>query len=458
MKTMIRSMHVNCVLYMLAFLNVGLALFEDQIGLFDWNQKYIGKARFIDQRLTGSHKTYLLGSEKNVIASVASRDGSIVWRQVLEDGGKLVAMTRCDNVLLSVSVKGSAFIRAWDHRSGSIIWETLVPTSASSFDLWCDSFSGKSYIFIRIRPTEVVLFAHGSEVAALDLRAGKITLMKEEHSLSTAPQEVKLIASESSGTHPSVIFLRSAMLSTQTGIARTELAATMISLEKLEQKDVVLVGQSSGLFLTCASVDPAGTGGFLKAVSLTGSQSTNEHIKSETMRISQSPAHLQRINPSHLLVTSSTGSGVVYELNASGQLIQKYLLKNAMFACLASWNGRDFLFTAFQEVEQPFNNFALSVYDAQSGEPIAEFPTRQWTIAIHHGAVESVSSTAHIAVLMACSYCPHCPYFIMLNDIGKGIIVHSAFRLSYVMLKPVLARDILWTHVHAQPSCAVVTP
>ncbi|KAF7232478.1 hypothetical protein EG68_07361 [Paragonimus skrjabini miyazakii] len=416
---MIRSMHINNVLYMLAFLNVGLALFEDQIGLFDWNQKYIGKARFIDQRLTGSHKTYLLGSEKNVIASVASRDGSIVWRQVLEDGGKLVAMTRCDNVLLSVSVKGSAFIRAWDHRSGYIIWETLLPTSASSFDLWCDSFS------------EVVLFAHGSEVAALDLRAGKITSMKEKHSLSAAPQEVKLIASESNDTHLSVIFLRSTTLSTQTGIARTELAATMISLEKLEQKDVVLgetktcslltplAGQSRGLFLTCASVDSAGTGGFLNTVSLTGSQSVNEHIKSETVRIPQLATRIQRIDSSRLLVTSSTGSGAVYELNASGQLVQKYLLKNAMFAYLASWNGRDFLFTAFQEIEQPFNNFALSVYDAQSGEPIAEFPTRQWTIAIHHGAVESVSSLAHIAVLLACSYCPHCSYSIMLNDIGR---------------------------------------
>ncbi|KAF6777772.1 hypothetical protein AHF37_03048 [Paragonimus kellicotti] len=181
---MIRSIHINNLLYMLAFLNVGIALFEDQIGLFDWNQKYIGKARFIDQRLTGSHKTYLFGSEKNVIASVASRDGSIIWRQVLEDGGKLVAMTRCDNVLISVSVKGSAFIRAWDHRSGSIIWETLLSTSASSFDLWCDSSS------------EVVLFAYGGEVAALDLRSGKITLMKEKHSLPAAAQEVKLISSE----------------------------------------------------------------------------------------------------------------------------------------------------------------------------------------------------------------------------------------------------------------------
>ncbi|KAA3672938.1 uncharacterized protein DEA37_0004860, partial [Paragonimus westermani] len=104
-----------------------------------------------------------------------------------------------------------------------------------------------------------------------------------------------------------------------------------------------------------------------------------------------SAAHIQRITPSRLLVTSSTGSGAVYELDASGRLVQKYLLKNAMLACLTSWNGRDFLFTAFQEVEQLFNNFALSVYDAQSGEPIGEFPTRQWTIAIHHGAVESVS-------------------------------------------------------------------
>ncbi|KAA3672937.1 uncharacterized protein DEA37_0004859, partial [Paragonimus westermani] len=194
-KKMIRPVEISNILYMLAFLNVGLALFEDQIGLFDWNQKYIGKARFIDQRLIGSHKTYLFGSEKNVIASVASKDGSIVWRHVLEDGGMLVAMTRCDNVL------------------------TFGVTR-----------SPKSCYLLTEAKLSHLIYGQGR----LPRRRNSI------RNLSLAPQEVKLIASEPSDTHLSVIFLRSAALSAQTGVAQTELTATVISLPKFEQKDLVL--------------------------------------------------------------------------------------------------------------------------------------------------------------------------------------------------------------------------
>ncbi|GAA52195.1 hypothetical protein CLF_107494 [Clonorchis sinensis] len=91
----------------------------------------------------------------------------------------------------------------------------------------------------------------------------------------------------------------------------------------------------------------------------------------------------------------SNASGVLHLLNLSPSAGDNgwtnIELHQAMFAHLVSLNGSGYLFTASHNAEQPFKNFNLTVYDANTGKLCAELPRRQWTIAKHHGEVESVA-------------------------------------------------------------------
>ncbi|TPP58919.1 hypothetical protein FGIG_04516 [Fasciola gigantica] len=65
-------------------------------------------------------------------------------------------------------------------------------------------------------------------------------------------------------------------------------------------------------------------------------------------------------------------------------------IQEAKICAKATLNGRDYLFSAFQEMNRPWENFALSVYQLDSGEPALNLTPGLWTIATHHGAVEWV--------------------------------------------------------------------
>uniref|UniRef100_A0A3Q3IDY2 EMC1 first beta-propeller domain-containing protein n=1 Tax=Monopterus albus TaxID=43700 RepID=A0A3Q3IDY2_MONAL len=54
------------------------AVFEDQVGKFDWRQQYVGKVRFshFDIHVQSSKKV-LLATEKNVFAALNTRTGEL---------------------------------------------------------------------------------------------------------------------------------------------------------------------------------------------------------------------------------------------------------------------------------------------------------------------------------------------------------------------------------------------
>uniref|UniRef100_A0A3P8WZS3 EMC1 first beta-propeller domain-containing protein n=1 Tax=Cynoglossus semilaevis TaxID=244447 RepID=A0A3P8WZS3_CYNSE len=54
------------------------AVFEDQVGKFDWRQQYVGKVRFshFDTHVQSSKKV-LLATENNVFAAVNTRTGEL---------------------------------------------------------------------------------------------------------------------------------------------------------------------------------------------------------------------------------------------------------------------------------------------------------------------------------------------------------------------------------------------
>ncbi|CAH8440658.1 unnamed protein product [Heterobilharzia americana] len=71
--------------------------------------------------------------------------------------------------------------------------------------------------------------------------------------------------------------------------------------------------------------------------------------------------------------------------------LRKYSVDNAMIGCLGTLSNRSYLFILHHYPDQDFKNLALSVYDLESGELFKELAPRHFTLAGHHGAIESMS-------------------------------------------------------------------
>lgn len=121
-----------CVILSLVNWKHCLGLYQDQVGLFDWRQSYIGKVKFsFFDVSTHSSKRLFVGTESNVIAALNSRTGSILWRQVLEESEEVLdTLLYHDNVLVSSSSAGK-FIRSWDTSNGALLWEAIGKSDSS---------------------------------------------------------------------------------------------------------------------------------------------------------------------------------------------------------------------------------------------------------------------------------------------------------------------------------------
>ncbi|KAG1330419.1 ER membrane protein complex subunit 1 [Cocos nucifera] len=115
-------------LILLLYSNFSTALYEDQVGLADWHQKYIGKVKqavFPTQK-TG-RKRVVVSTEENVIASLDLRTGDIFWRHVL---GKDDHVDQIDIALGKCSI-----LRAWNLPDGQMMWESALYGSTPSKSL-----------------------------------------------------------------------------------------------------------------------------------------------------------------------------------------------------------------------------------------------------------------------------------------------------------------------------------
>ncbi|XP_010254044.1 PREDICTED: ER membrane protein complex subunit 1 isoform X2 [Nelumbo nucifera] len=118
------------------YANFSSALYEDQVGLMDWHQQYIGKVKhavFHTQR--AGRKRVVVSTEENAIASLDLRTGDIFWRHVL---GANDAVDGIDIALgkyvITLSSEGS-ILRAWNLPDGQMVWETFLRGSTSSNSL-----------------------------------------------------------------------------------------------------------------------------------------------------------------------------------------------------------------------------------------------------------------------------------------------------------------------------------
>lgn len=93
-----------------------LALFEDQAGTFDWYRAFMGHVR--SAAFHPSKPRLYLSTEQGVVGSLSLRDGSIAWRQRLQDVPHAALLE--GKAFLTL---GGSMLRAWDHQRGSLLWE-----------------------------------------------------------------------------------------------------------------------------------------------------------------------------------------------------------------------------------------------------------------------------------------------------------------------------------------------
>ena len=168
----------DCMCFILFLLNWKhcLGLYEDQVGLFDWRQSYLGKVKFsFFDVSTHSSKRLFVGTESNVIAAVNSRTGSIIWRQVLEEKeGKLDTLFYRDNTLISSSNSGK-FVRSWDTSNGALLWESLGKTTSSPGKEVTSPFhgwDGQHTALIDTKENELVVSLYSNVLKAFALQDG----------------------------------------------------------------------------------------------------------------------------------------------------------------------------------------------------------------------------------------------------------------------------------------------
>nr|TKR98141.1 hypothetical protein D5086_0000206000 [Populus alba] len=124
------AMAIRSLLIFLCILSITVptfSLYEDQAGLVDWHQKYIGKVKHaVFQTQKTGRKRVLVSTEENVIASLDLRHGEIFWRHVLGTNDAIdgidIAMGK---YLITLSSEGS-ILRAWNLPDGQMWWESFL--------------------------------------------------------------------------------------------------------------------------------------------------------------------------------------------------------------------------------------------------------------------------------------------------------------------------------------------
>ncbi|XP_061831444.1 ER membrane protein complex subunit 1 [Nerophis lumbriciformis] len=108
------------------------AVFEDQVGKFDWRQQYVGKVRFAHfDAQTQASKKVILATENNVFAAVNTRTGELLWRHVDKTGpnGHINALLHHGQDAVLV-VGNGRILRSWDINVGGLNWEIVLDSGS----------------------------------------------------------------------------------------------------------------------------------------------------------------------------------------------------------------------------------------------------------------------------------------------------------------------------------------
>ncbi|KAL3628413.1 hypothetical protein CASFOL_027459 [Castilleja foliolosa] len=104
-----------------------LSLYEDQVGLMDWHQQYIGKVKHaVFHTQKSSRKRVIVSTEENVVASLDLRHGEIFWRHVLGPDDVIDQIDIALGKYVITLSSGGSVLRAWNLPDGQMVWESSL--------------------------------------------------------------------------------------------------------------------------------------------------------------------------------------------------------------------------------------------------------------------------------------------------------------------------------------------
>ncbi|KAJ2088886.1 hypothetical protein IW138_003847 [Coemansia sp. RSA 986] len=104
--------------------SVAYGLFPDEAGRIDWYRSQIGvPKKTVPYTSNGAATNIYTITHRNVLASLNSNSGEIVWRQAFADNDPINALQLRDNQALTLSGNNASYVRVWDTATGSLKWE-----------------------------------------------------------------------------------------------------------------------------------------------------------------------------------------------------------------------------------------------------------------------------------------------------------------------------------------------
>uniref|UniRef100_A0A7N1A0J8 ER membrane protein complex subunit 1 n=1 Tax=Kalanchoe fedtschenkoi TaxID=63787 RepID=A0A7N1A0J8_KALFE len=183
---MVMAIRVSLLsLLLISSANLTLSLYEDQLGLTDWHQQYIGKVKqAVFQTQKAGRKRVVVATEENVIASLDLRRGDIFWRHVLWSNDVIDEIgVSLGKYVVSLSSSGS-ILRAWNFPEGQLVWESFLQGSQPS----------KSLLYIppslKVDKDHVMLVFGNSCLYAVSSIDGEVLWMRDLAAESVKVQEI----------------------------------------------------------------------------------------------------------------------------------------------------------------------------------------------------------------------------------------------------------------------------
>lgn len=180
------AMAIKIFLLFLLFLsstNPTFSLYEDQAGLMDWHQQYIGKVKSaVFQTQKAGRKRVVVSTEENVIASLDLRHGEIFWRHVLGSNDVIDEIDiTLGKYVVSLSSEGS-ILRAWNLPDGQMVWQSFLQGSQPSRSLL--------YVPTKIDKDSFILVIGGGCLHAISSIDGEVIWKKDLVAQSLDVQKV----------------------------------------------------------------------------------------------------------------------------------------------------------------------------------------------------------------------------------------------------------------------------
>ncbi|XP_066256521.1 ER membrane protein complex subunit 1 [Euwallacea similis] len=124
--------------FLTILIHLTLALYEDQVGKFDWKRSFVGKVKFVSWEA----RRIIVATEENVLASLDLKTGDIQWRQLLEEpSDSQIQLLLVGKEILTVSGSGNNWlVRTWELNTGGLLneWplnaERIIPSAFSIAD------------------------------------------------------------------------------------------------------------------------------------------------------------------------------------------------------------------------------------------------------------------------------------------------------------------------------------